>query len=49
MSVRSWLATFERMELAVPEAEVRYDPVFAIRALYALPLILTRRAGGEVR
>lgn len=43
LSVRSWLDTFESMELAVPESEIRYDPVFAIRALSALPLIFKRR------
>ena len=45
MSVRSWLAAFERMDMAVPEEEVRYDQVFAISALPALPLILRRRPG----
>lgn len=43
MSVRAWLARFEGIELAVPEEAVRYDPVFAIRALPELPLILRRR------
>lgn len=43
MSVRAWLATFESMTLAVPESTIGYDPVFAIRALPELPLILRRR------
>lgn len=47
MAVRAWLAAFERMALAVPEAEIRYDPVFAIRALPELPLVLTRRAAPQ--
>jgi cytochrome P450 len=43
LSVSSWLARFESMELAVPESEIAYDPVWAIRAISTLPVRVTWR------
>lgn len=41
-AVHHWIANFETVELAVPQAEIRYDPVFAFHALSDLPLRVTR-------
>jgi cytochrome P450 len=43
MSVNAWLKAFERIELAKPAAEIKYDSVFAIRALTELPMRVVRR------
>jgi cytochrome P450 len=42
-AINRWLADFERVELAVPQADVRYDPVFAFHALSDLPIRVTRK------
>jgi len=39
-----WFADFERVELAVPQEQVRYDPVFGFHALSNLPVRITRKA-----
>lgn len=44
-AVRRWTETFARVELAVPESQVRYDPVFGFHALSELPVRLIRKAG----
>lgn len=41
-AITQWLRDFEKVELAVPAAEVRYDPVFAFHALSDLPIRVTR-------
>ncbi len=46
-AITRWLTDFERVELAVPQAEVRYDPVFAFHALSDLPVRLTRKAAAR--
>lgn len=43
-AITRWLADFERVELAVPQSEVRYDPVFAFHALSDLPVRVIRKA-----
>jgi len=45
LTVQSLLATFERIELTVPESEVRYLPTLAFRALESLPLKFIRGDG----
>lgn len=42
-AVRRWIAEFEKVELAVSEEQVRYDPVFGFHSLSDLPLKITRR------
>lgn len=42
-AVRRWIAEFEKVELAVSEEEVRYDPVFGFHSLSDLPLKIRRR------
>jgi len=44
LTVQALLNTFERIELAVPESEVRYQPSLAFRALESLPLRLIRKS-----
>jgi len=41
-ALNHWLADFERVELAVPQEQVRYDAVFAFHALSDLPVRVTR-------
>jgi cytochrome P450 len=43
-AIDRWLDAFDRVELAVPQAAVRYDPVFAFHALSDLPVRVTRKA-----
>jgi len=42
-SVQSWLKEFRHFELAVPAADIHFEPAFAIRALERLPLRVARR------
>lgn len=42
-AVRRWTEDYERVELAVPEADIRYDPVFAFHALSNLPVRVFRK------
>ena len=42
-SIRAWLRDFESMELAVPENEVRYEPLLGFRMLNSLPLKVRRK------
>jgi cytochrome P450 len=41
-ALHRWLADFERVELAVPQEQVRYDAAFAFHALSDLPVRVTR-------
>jgi len=41
-ALHRWLADFERVELAVPQDEVRYDAAFAFHALSDLPVRVIR-------
>ena len=43
-AITRWLSDFERVELAVPLSEVRYDPVFAFHMLSDLPIRVTCKA-----
>lgn len=43
-AVRRWTQDLERVELAVPVEEIRYDPVFAFHALSDLPIRAFRKA-----
>jgi len=40
-----WLSDFDAVELAVPQDQIRYDPVFAFHALSDLPIRVTRANG----
>jgi cytochrome P450 len=42
-SVKAWFRHFSRVEFAVPESQVRYDPVFGFHSLSELPVRITRR------
>jgi cytochrome P450 len=44
MSVNSWLDAFESIKLAVPAAQIEYDPMFQIRALPKVPVQVVRRS-----
>jgi cytochrome P450 len=41
-SIGAWLREFESMKLAVPEAEVRYEPLLGFRMLNGLPITIIR-------
>nr|WP_087573234.1 cytochrome P450 [Sphingomonas sp. CDS-1] len=41
-AVLRWITDFDTVELAVPQSEIRYDPVFAFHALSDLPIKVTR-------
>jgi pimeloyl-[acyl-carrier protein] synthase len=41
-SIGAWLRDFESMKLAVPEAEVRYEPLLGFRMLNRLPITIIR-------
>lgn len=43
-AVRRWTEDYERVELAVPEADIRYDPIFGFHALSNLPVRVFRKA-----
>lgn len=43
-ALNRWLADFERVELAVPQEQVRYDAAFAFHALSDLPVRVIRKA-----
>jgi cytochrome P450 len=45
IAVREWLREFEKIELAVPEHEIHYEPSFAFHALGHLPMRFTRVTG----
>jgi cytochrome P450 len=44
-AITAWLRDFERVELAKPEDEIRYAPIFGFRALVNLPMRVTRTRG----
>lgn len=43
-AVQRWTQDFERVELAVPVEDIRYDPVFAFHGLSDLPVRVFRKA-----
>jgi cytochrome P450 len=43
-SINAWLNHFDRMELAVAEPDVRYEPMFGFRMLNRLPIRIVRAA-----
>ena len=46
-AVDRWIRDFDNVELAVPQSEVRYDPVFAFHALSDLPIKVTRKGASR--
>lgn len=42
LSVAHWLENFESMRLAVPAADIHYEPKFGFRALDNLPIVVKR-------
>jgi cytochrome P450 len=44
IAVQSWLRDFDKVELALPASEVKFDPIFAFQAFSDLPIKVTRAA-----
>jgi cytochrome P450 len=41
IAVQSWLRDFDKVELALPASEVKFDPIFAFQAFSDLPIKVT--------